>query len=488
MATPALFSFFTAVLYNPLTPARERIPMPRRMLFVLLTAALLISALPVAAQGTLTVSNDRAILEFPDRLTFRADFQNDRPIEKVVLEYGVEQWTCGTVIAKAFPEIAPGKDASVEWTWEMKQSGSQPPGSKIWWRWHIFDDQGKEIVTNRKEIVWLDDQHDWQTQSGDDINLHWYAGGSSFGRELHESAVESLNNLGTVTGLRTDKPIDLYIYGGTEDMRDAVLYEPGWTGGLAYSDHNIVIIGITPAQMDWGKRTQAHELTHVLVGQLTFSCLSDIPTWLQEGLAVYGEGGPDQPSQQQFDQALKDNSLLPVRSLSGGFSEDPSKADISYTQSYSLVKFLIEKYQQAKMLDFLRTLRDGATVDEALQQVYGFDIEGFEDAWRADIGARPRSGSDAKPTPTRVPTIVPTFAPASISNTGPTPAPTRERPTPTPIAIAQAGEPAATASAPVAASAPTDSTPIILIAAIAAIVILSVVVVVISRRKQRMDL
>jgi hypothetical protein len=335
--------------------------------------------------------------------------------------------------------------------------------------------------------VWLDDQHDWQTESGGDINLHWYDGGASFGRELHESAVESLTNLGEVTGLRTDKPIDLYIYGGTEDMRDAVLYEPGWTGGLAYSDHNIVIIGITPDQMDWGKRTQAHELTHVLVGQLTFSCLSDIPTWLQEGLAVYGEGGPDTPSQQQFDEALKDDTLLPVRSLSGGFSEDPSKAGISYTQSYSLAKFLIEQYGQDKMLDFLHALSDGNAVDEALQQVYGFDIEGFEDAWRSAIGAPPQSGSDTKPTPTLVPTIVPTFVPASISITGPTPAPVRERPTPTPIAIAQANEPAATVAAPAAAATSSDSMPIIVIGAVAAIVVLFVVVVIVSRRKQRMN-
>ena len=140
--------------------------MRHRFLPLLLIAALLIITLPVYAQGTITVSNDEPLLEFPDRLTFRANFQNDRPIEKVVLEYGVDQWTCGTVVAKAFPEIKPGQDVSAKWTWEMKQSGSQPPGSKIWWRWHITDDQGKEIVTNRKETVWLDDQHDWQTAVG----------------------------------------------------------------------------------------------------------------------------------------------------------------------------------------------------------------------------------------------------------------------------------------------------------------------------------
>ena len=214
--------------------------MSRRFLLLLLTAALLTpllsAVLPAHAQGTITVSDDQPVLEFPDRLTFQAKFQNDRPIEKVVLEYGVDQWTCGTVIAKAFPEITPGQEVSAEWTWEMKQSGSQPPGSKIWWRWHIFDDQGKEIVTNRKETVWLDDQHDWQTVSGDNINLHWYDGGASFGRELHQSAVKSLDDLAKVTGLRTDTPIDLYIYANTNDMRDAMLYEPGWTGGLAYPD------------------------------------------------------------------------------------------------------------------------------------------------------------------------------------------------------------------------------------------------------------
>jgi hypothetical protein len=92
-------------------------------LFLLITT-LLIAALPAAAQGTITVSNDEPKIEFPDRLTFQADFKNDRAIEKVVLEYGVDQWTCGTVIAKAFPEITPGNNVSVEWAREMTQSGS----------------------------------------------------------------------------------------------------------------------------------------------------------------------------------------------------------------------------------------------------------------------------------------------------------------------------------------------------------------------------
>ncbi len=60
-----------------------------------------------------------------------------------------------------------------------------------------------------------------------------------------------------------------------------------------------MIIGIAPADVEWGKRTEAHELTHVLVGDFTFTCLGSMPTWLVEGLAVYGEGGPE-PSESQL--------------------------------------------------------------------------------------------------------------------------------------------------------------------------------------------
>lgn len=455
----------------------------------LVTIAVLISAALIApltnAQGPINVISDRATLEFPDRMTFKVTVSSETTLEKVVLEYGVDQLTCGSVVAKALPDVQPSKNVSAEWTWEMKQTGSQPPGSTIWWHWRITDSQGRESVTDQKTIVWLDQTHDWRTVTGDSINLHYYDETPSFGRELHDSAVKSLNDLSAQTGLSTNRPIDLYIYANVQDMRDAILYEPGWTGGLAYADHNIVIIGISPDELEWGKRTQAHELTHVLVGQLTFSCLSDIPTWLQEGLAVYGEGGPEKASQEQLDQAITDNKLISVRSLSGNFSEDPGKADLSYSQSYSLVNFLIEQYGQAKMTSLLKSLRDGNTVDEALKSTYGFDVDGFEDAWRAAIKAQPRPDANQAPTPTVEPTIVPTFAPVAPVQVAPTMAPTRERPTPTPIAIAQATiAPTAVAAQP-NGPAPLNTTPIIA-GAIGAAVLIGLIVLIAGRRSKRM--
>ena len=365
---------------------------------------------PVSAAPETDIKNDQPTLNFPDSITFRATIESNVPITSVVLEYGTSELTCGTVVAKAFPQFTPTTTVDAEWTWEMKQSGSLPPGASIWWRWRYTDQSGLEKVTEQKTITWLDSKYNWQTITAGLINLHWYSGDQAFAQDLLNAALAGLTRLQNDAGLQPDKPIHLYIYANTDDMKDAILYEPSWTGGMAFPEHDVVIIGISQRDLAWGRSTIAHELTHVLVGHLTFSCLGDVPTWLNEGLAVYSEGGLDSASESQLNEAIRSDQLLTVRSLSGGFSEVPSKAYLSYSQSYSLVKFLIETYGQDKMHSLLVALRDGTTIDDALLEVYGFNIEGLEDAWRGAIGAPPRPAS-AQPTTQPTPTFVPTYVP-----------------------------------------------------------------------------
>jgi hypothetical protein len=395
--------------------------MRKTILAFLLGFLLVVGKTPVPANASplpeathqLEVTRNEVAFNFPETATFRLSVNQAVDISSVVLEYGNKQQTCGEVIAKAFPQFTPGKQVDAEWTWEMLQSGSLPPGSQLWWRWRITDANGNETLTDTQTATWLDDIHNWKmVQNGDYIRLHYYKGNQEFINTLAQAAADGLRFNEAQSGLKADAPIDLYIYANTNDMRDAVLYEPSWTGGQAFPEENIVIIGISPTDLEWGKTTIVHELTHVLVGHLTFSCLGDVPTWLNEGLAVFSEGPLDQSSQDQLDQAVHDDTLLSVRSLSGGFSEVTDKALLSYSESYSLVKFLVETYGQEKMTALLVALRDGSTTDEALMQVYGFNVDGLEDAWRLAIEAAPRSVSPQgqptlQPTPTIVPTIIP---------------------------------------------------------------------------------
>jgi hypothetical protein len=396
-----------------------------------------------------SVTNNEIILNFPESATFRANFTGEADIMSVVLEYGNEQQTCGEVVAKAFPQFTPGKTVEAEWIWEMRQSGSLPPGAQVWWRWRITDANGQETVTETKTATWLDDVHNWQMMNnGDIVRLHWYEGDQSFATDLAKAAHDGLLFNETQSGLKAEAPIDIYIYASTDDLKEAILYEPSWTGGQAFPDQNIVILGISQYDLDWGRDAIVHELTHVLVGHLTFSCLGDVPTWLNEGLAVYSEGELDPASERQLQDAIRDDALLTVRSLNSGFSEVADKAYLSYSQSYSITKFLVEMHGQEKMTNLLLSLRDGLTIDNALMQTYGFDVEGLEGAWRNAIGAQPLAASaqpTSQPTPTFVPTIVPIGREvSSVLQVTSTPVPTSsfggqptETPTPTgpPLAL-----------------------------------------------------
>lgn len=387
---------------------------------------------PLAAQATLAITDQGVVVDFPNMLTFQARIESAAPIAQVTLEYGVFRLTCGEVRARAFPDFTPDTTTSVSWTWEMRQSGSEPPGARIWYRWRVRDGDGNEQVSADYEVVWLDQQHDWRSISAGMLTLHWYDSPQSFAEELLESAVSSLEELSATTGVVPVSPVDLYIYANTTDLREAVLYAPGWTGGQAYPAYDVVLIGISPQQIEWGKRTIAHELTHVLVGHLTFSCLGSVPTWLDEGIAVYGEGGLDAPSAVRLETAIAQDQLLSIRSLSGSFSEHPDKADLSYSQSYSIVNFLINEYGAQPLLDLFGTLRDGMTIEAGLQMVYGLNLDSLEDRWRAAVGAPARTEAGMLPTATRMPSPVPTYPPLlALPVATAVPAPMEARPTPT---------------------------------------------------------
>ncbi|GJQ35336.1 MAG: hypothetical protein JETCAE01_13460 [Anaerolineaceae bacterium] len=382
--------------------------MPHKLILLLILTLTLITPTYAQAAPHTGVEADSAELDFPNTVTFSAVIKSNADIVSVTLEYGNEQLTCGEVIAKAFPDFQPGKSADVSWTWDMRQSGSLPPGTQIWWRWRYTDSSGAEFVSETKTTTWLDDTHDWQTVSKDNVRIHYYGNNQAFGQTMLDAGLEGLRRNKEQAGMTPDVPVDIYVYPNYEDMRDAILYEPQWTGGLAYSDFSIIIMGIS-GNASFDKGTIIHELTHVLVGRNAFTCIGFIPTWLNEGLAVYSEGGPDSSMQAQLDIAIRDNTLFPIRSLGGNFSEIPEKALLSYGQSYSVVKYMLETYGQEKMNQLLTALSDAEPVDDALVRIYGVDTDGLDTQWRKSLGlpALVIAQATAQPTPTHVPTFIP---------------------------------------------------------------------------------
>ena len=99
--------------------------------------------------------------------------------------------------------------------------------------------------------------------------------------------------------------------------------------------------------------------------------------------------------------AIAEGSLISVRSLSSPFSAYAEESVLSYAQSHSLVEFLIDNYGQGKMLELLKTFKQGSSYDRALEKVYGFDMDGLNTLWRDYITKQyqPAGEKEVHPAP-----------------------------------------------------------------------------------------
>ncbi len=344
---------------------------------------LLLPALsPVQAQTEITVPTDSARAVFPTSLDFNLAIKSEVNITDVRLHYVIELESFAPVTNEVKISFVPGTSVAASWSLDMVKTGGLPPGAVVEYWWTIVDAAGGDFITNRQQVNFDDNRYSWQSMSRDNITLYWYKGDDSFAQELMATIEQALVRLAEDTGAHLEKPIKFYIYGSTQDLQGAMIYPQEWTGGVTYARQGTIVIGIDPANIDWGKRAIVHELAHVVTHQMTFNPYNSLPTWLSEGLSMYAEGELELFYQNLLAEAVAQDSLISVRSLASPFSAYPDQSYLSYAQSYSLVEFLISTYGQDKMFELLNTFKQGATYDGALMAVYGFDMDGLNVLWR----------------------------------------------------------------------------------------------------------
>jgi len=339
----------------------------------------------VQAQTGLTVLSSSAQVEFPSRLIFNLSAESDVNITDIRLCYTVDRVSFAQVTSEVYIEFVPSTTVDVSWTLEMVRIGGLPPGSSMEYWWTVEDAKSEKIETIPAQVQFNDIRYSWHSLTEGKVTIYWYEEEESFAQELMAAAQQALTKLGQDTGAELERPVKLYIYADAQDLQGAMIYPQEWTGGVAFTRYGIIAIGIAPDNLSWGKRAIAHELAHLVIHQMTLNPYSGLPTWLDEGLAVYAEGSLVPLYKAYFDKAIAENSLISVRSLSSPFSAYAEESILSYAQSYSLVEFLITSYGQDKMLELLLIFKQGSSYDEALERVYGFDMDGLDTLWRDSV-------------------------------------------------------------------------------------------------------
>lgn len=354
------------------------------LLSILLLACPLLSSPPLLASSNISILETDTSIRFPVELIFHLEAESPAEITSARLLYRVHKMNYAPIISEGWAVFSPSTSIRVSWSWDMRRA-SLPPGAEITYWWVIEDSAGKTINSRPTRICFNDTRYEWQSLQEDNLTLFWYQGNEAFAEELLDACSQGLARLTDDIGARSQNPIRIYVYASAAEVREAMIFPQEWTGGVAFTEFGTVAIGISQENTEWGKRALVHELTHLVVHQATFSPYGRLPTWLDEGLAVYNEGAFNPTHRYWLEKAISDDRLISVRSLASPFSADPEKAYISYAQSRSLVAHLLNNYGQDSMLRLLELFKQGTTCDEALKAIYDLDMDKLEQDWQRSL-------------------------------------------------------------------------------------------------------
>ena len=389
-------------------------------------------ALPgvAAAQGTIRVTNQKVDTVFRHHITFQISVDGDKKITAARLFY-----TATGQIATVRGDAKFDPATHVEASFTIDQTKNyMPPGTDLQYWWQITDEAGQSLKTDKQSLEYMDDRHPWQKLSGDRLTLYWYDGGQSLGQALFDRANKTLDQIEADAGVKVKMPIKIFIYASHDDLLNAIAVgSQDWTGGQAFADQGVVVIDVSPNDLEYGLVAAPHELTHLVIDQATKNPFGgNIPTWLDEGLAVYMSGELDaswRGYRALVAAAAKAGQLMTLQTLSSSFPADPGQTLQAYGQSGTVVEFIIKHYGKDAMARLLDIFSQGSTYDDALKQALGVDTHGLDNAWRQSIGVPPLPNSAAQDAPpggaqaTPIPAAPPGGAQATLAPVAPTAAP-----------------------------------------------------------------
>jgi hypothetical protein len=357
-----------------------------------------------AAQGGITVESTDASNEFPDGVVFTISLRSDAEISDVRFRY-----TIPPEGANVYGEPECNSGTYVQCTFNLKSSPKLflVPGAVIIHYWQIEDAAGNKLETEPVTFVYEDDRFDWQSLSEGNLTLWYYEGSESEAQTLLQTGVEGLQRMEELLDTHVEFPVKVFFYASAKDMEAAILSSHNvpegsviTLGEVFFSDTAVVAADAVPLDV------LRHELAHIVARQALKGPFGNIPTWLDEGTAVYAQSEPLSDEERALELAIARDDVLSLRGMT---SSSLISTDVSlfYGQAWSVVSYLIETHGPQKFAQLFAVFKEGSTTDNALLEVYGFDQDDLENAWRESVGLPPREFEEGEGEAQPLPELTP---------------------------------------------------------------------------------
>ncbi len=413
--------------------------------FALLIGAGIVAQLAPASlyadDAGIEVTKFSAESQFPDGIRFHIEARSNDEIDEIRVFFRL----LGGSLGSAYRAVGfePGISVTGEATLLSGTGGKFiPPGTILRYSFEVRDNGGGLHRTDDQEMMYTDGRFNWETASSDLITVFYYDGDAEKAKGVLDAANQAMERMAPVLGLESSDPMRILTYSEYSDMLPAIPFrsqatrEQLITEGLAFAEQRVLLV-FNPG--DSAKGTVAHEFTHLLVAQAAGRGHRQLPAWLNEGLAEYGNIESSFSYDVALRRAIESGRLNPLW-YQRTFVGKPGDIIAAYGQASSVVQHMISRHGNGKMAELMRAMHATQDIDKALGRVYSLDQHSLDAEWRDALGLEPLApAEEATPVP---PTSQPTPSPeAPIKGLTVTPPP-RTPSTPTAIPIPPTEAPA----------------------------------------------
>ena len=390
-------------------------------------AVVLAATLPGAAParaGEIAVDRLATRSDDPRELTFTARVRSAAGLASARLEYLVLN-PDGDIGGSGEVEVAGGPEEDLVYTLQtIAPRRYIPVGSEFSYRWLLEDREGTRFVTEEQRFTFLDGRYRWQSRTEGLVTVYWYGSSTAAAELALASTASSLQDTEDLLEVTVPYPVKVVVWRSEAEgelaqrPRSEVFDATVITGGQRVAPDLLFVF--EPSRI-----VIRHEAAHIVTKVAGDGPFTTIPSWLDEGTAVYMQPEPGAGYTVALSAAIGGDRTLPLRGLASP-PGDPSRVDVFYGQSWSVVSHLIDLYGRSALAELYRTVKAGSLIDDALLEVYGFDQDGLYNEWRAAHGlpAVAVSGRSATVAPapgeaTVAPLALPTSRPAATAAPAP---------------------------------------------------------------------
>jgi Peptidase MA superfamily len=327
--------------------------------------------------------------EFGEQITFNTEIKSSTPIKTAIIFFQAHSDT-HTSVGLGRVENIEDDLYRLSYTHSLEDYRLRA-FSRVDYHWEI--NTGGENIQQlaKNSFDYIDNRFRWNSLEEKPFKVYWYdeTGDIEFAQSVIDAAQSGYNKADDLLPVTIpNNSLDIYVYPDSESLQAVLQHNSeNWVAGHADADLGVIVVTLPPGpdQKLLIDQRIPHELMHILVYQYTDPGYTNLPTWLNEGLASLVELYPNSDYPILLEDAVKRETLIPMASLCETFPRDASSALLSYAQAASFTKYLQSTYGTTGLVDLVRAYANGLDCERGAQQALGRSLTQLERGWRSDV-------------------------------------------------------------------------------------------------------